>query len=118
MLIPLRLLLVEDNASDAELVLAELGLAGFAPQCVRVYSEAEFAARLSDEWDIIITDYDLPQFDGLRLLEQWRAHDLTVPVIVVTGKVGEEVAVECVRLGATDYLLKDRLTRLGPAVKR
>jgi DNA-binding NtrC family response regulator len=68
--------------------------------------------------DIILADYSLPQFDALRALHLLQERDLDIPFIVVTGSVSEEAAVECMRQGATDYLLKDRLGRLGPAVER
>src|SRR5690606_30075121 len=68
--------------------------------------------------DIVLADYTLPQLNAPRVLEILRQRRLDIPVIVVTGSVGEETAVRCMRGGAADYLLKDRLTRLGPAIRR
>ncbi len=113
---PLRLLLVEDNPDDAELVLNELILAGYDLDWQRVDDEAGFLERLSPRLDIILSDYTLPQFSANRTLTLLRESRLAIPCIVVTGTVGEEAAVACMRLGAADYLLKDRLSRLGSAV--
>ena len=117
-MIPLRLLLLEDDPADAELILRELRRAGFAPVGPRIETEAEFLACLAEEWDLIISDYNLPQFDALRALTHVTAQNLTLPFIMVSGNVGEDVAVQAIQRGATDYLLKDRLARLGDAVRR
>jgi signal transduction histidine kinase len=92
--------------------------AGFLPECRRVETEADFVAHLSPAIDVILSDYTLPGWNALRALELVRASHLEVPFIVVSGTISEEVAVECMRRGAADYLLKDRLGRLGPAVAR
>ena len=113
---PLRLLLVEDNDDDAELVIAELTLAGFELDCRRVDNEEGFLAHLDPSLDIILSDYTLPQFNAGRTLTLLRESGYSIPCIVVTGSVGEEAAVACMRQGAADYLLKDRLSRLGTAV--
>jgi PAS domain S-box-containing protein len=113
---PLRLLLVEDNPIDAELMLYELRRAGFAPEGERVETEAAFRERLSAELDLVLSDYRMPQFSGLRALELLRERGLDVPFILVSGAIGEESAVEAMKQGAADYLLKDRLGRLGPTV--
>ena len=114
---PLRVLILEDNPSDAELVLHELRQSGFDPEWQRVETEEEYLAALHPALDIILSDYSLPQFDGLSALRLLRARGPDLPFILVSGTIGEEVAVECLKQGADDYLLKDRLTRLGPAVK-
>jgi PAS domain S-box-containing protein len=114
---PLHVLLVEDNPSDAELLLRELRQAGFAADCHRVDTEAEYLANLDPNLDIILSDYAMPQFSGPRALELLKKRGLDIPFILVSGTIGEDVAVKAMRDGATDYLLKDRLTRLGQAVE-
>jgi PAS domain S-box-containing protein len=114
----LHLLLVEDSDTDAELVLNKLGNAGFDLDFRRVEDEADYIAQLAQDTDIIIADYTLPQFSGLRALRILQERGLAIPFIIVTGSIGEERAVECIKQGATDYLIKDRLARLGDAVKQ
>jgi len=112
----LRVLLLEDNPDDALLVLRALRQGGFEPDCRRVDSEADFAAALDPALDVILSDFELPQFDGLRALRLVRERGLDVPFLLVSGAIGEERAVAAMKEGAADYLIKDRLTRLGPAV--
>jgi signal transduction histidine kinase len=114
----LNLLLVEDNPMDAELVLAELRRAGFEPQWKRVDTEPDFLAEIKKTPSIILSDYSMPEFSGLRALELLRDSGLQIPFILISGTVGEDTAVEAMKGGATDYLLKDRLTRLASAVQR
>ena len=114
---PLRVLIVEDNPNDAELVLRELRRAGFNPDWKRVDTEAEFSSSLDPKLDIILSDYVMPQFSGLRALEVLNSCGLEIPFIIVSGTIGEETAVAAMRSGAADYLLKDRLARLGQAVE-
>lgn len=118
MAIPLKVLIVEDRPSDAELVLYELQQAGFAPVWNRVDTEHDFRLQLESPPDVILADYTLPQFSVLRALDIVRGQGLDIPFIIVTGTVGEELAVECIKQGADDYLIKDRLARLGPAVRQ
>ena len=99
-------------------MLHELCRAGYEPDWRRVETRPDYLACLEPTLDIILADYSLPQFDALRALHLLQERDLDIPFIVVTGSVSEEAAVECMRQGATDYLLKDRLGRLGPAVER
>jgi PAS domain S-box-containing protein len=113
---PLRVLIVEDNATDAELVLRELRRAGFDPDWQRVDTEADYLASLDPGLDIILSDYSMPQFSGLRALELLKERKLEIPFILVSATIGEETAVAAMRSGAADYLLKDRLTRLGQSV--
>ena len=115
--VPLQLLLLEDQLADAELVLHELRQAGFAPDWRRVETEADYLAALDPALDLILADYALPQFDALRALELLRARGLNIPFIVVSGTIGEDIAVVAIQRGAADYLLKDRLARLGTAVE-
>jgi two-component system, cell cycle sensor histidine kinase and response regulator CckA len=114
---PLQLLIVEDNPTDAELMLRELRAAGFDPNWKRVDTETEFANSLDPKIDIVLSDYSLPQFNGLRALKLLNDRQLGVPFIIVSGSIGEETAAAALRQGAADYLLKDRLARLGQAVE-
>jgi len=114
----LKLLIAEDSITDAELLLMELRRAGFNPQWMRVDSEGDYLDRLVGDLDLIISDYQMPQFNGLRALELLKASGLAIPFIIISGTIGEDTAVSAIKLGAADYLLKDRLTRLGPAISR
>jgi PAS domain S-box-containing protein len=114
----LRVLIVEDRSQDADLMIYELRRAGFQPDWQRVQEETAYVAILDTSLDLILADYHWPQFNALRALVLLRDRELDIPFIVVTGSQSEEAAVECMKQGATDYLLKDRLTRLGQAVFR
>ena len=114
--IPLHILILEDRAPDAELMLQELRRAGFEPHWQRVETEPDYLAHLHGGLDVIFADYALPQFDALRALCLLTERDLDIPFIIVSGTIREEAAVECMRQGAADYLLKDQLARLGQAV--
>ncbi len=113
---PLHLLILEDRSADAELILHELRRAGLAADGRRVETEADYVAALDPALDLILADYSLPQFSALRALQLLQQRGLDIPFIIVTGSISEEVAVECMKQGAADYLLKDRMTRLGQAV--
>ena len=110
--------MLEDNPLDAELVIAQLREDGFEPSWTRVESEAGFKEALKPELDLILSDYQMPQFDALRALQVLRESGLEVPLIIVSGTIGEDIAVAGMKEGASDYLLKDRLGRLGQAVRR
>lgn len=114
----LRALIVEDDIADAELMVAELRRTGFELSWERVQTEEDYLSRLADSPDIVLADYALPQFSGGRALELLQQQGLGIPFIVVSGTVGEEAAAEIIKLGATDYVLKRSLARLGPAVTR
>jgi signal transduction histidine kinase len=114
----LRVLLVEDRPADARLLLHLLREAGFAPEWRRVETESEYLANLDPGLDVILADYALPQFSGLEALRLMRGRGLNIPFILVTGTAGEEAAVSALHEGADDYLLKDRLARLGRAITR
>ena len=118
MSIPLQVLILEDSETDAELVLYELRRSGYKPAWLRVDNEADYLDSLSPTLDVILADYSMPDFDALRALHILKSRNMDIPFIIVTGAVGEEVVAECMRQGATDYLLKDRLGRLGSAVER
>jgi len=112
----LRVLLVEDNPDDAKMVLRELKRSGFDAFMQLVDTEATFLDGLKGNFDFILSDYTLPEFDGMRALELLNKSGLEVPFIIVSGSIGEDLAVEAMKQGAADYLLKDRLARLGPAI--
>ncbi|MGA2870103.1 MAG: response regulator [Verrucomicrobiota bacterium] len=115
---PLNILIVEDSPNDADLVLFELRRAGYTPEWKRVETESDFLAELKKLPDIVLSDYSLPQFSGLRAAELLQKSGLNIPFILLSGTVGEDAAVEAMKLGATDYLLKDRLVRLAQSVER
>ncbi len=116
--IPLNVLIVEDSADDAELLLAELQEAGFAPAWKRIETEAAYHASLSDRIDIIFSDFSLPHFSTVRALEMLQKSNYDIPFVVVSGTMGEERAVDILKAGAADYVLKNHLARLGPVVRR
>jgi two-component system sensor histidine kinase UhpB len=115
---PLRILIVEDNEDDALLLVRTLKQGGFDPEhrCVATAASAE--AALDEPWDIIVADYSMPDFCGLEVLNRLHARRLDIPFILVSGTIGEEVAVEAMRAGAHDYIMKDHLALVPPAVKR
>jgi PAS domain S-box-containing protein len=116
---PLRVLHLEDDARDTELVQATLEADGIPSELTRVDTEQDFLAALKREsLDLILADYTLPSFDGLSALRIAQQHLPDVPFIFVSGTLGEDVAIEALKTGATDYVLKTRLARLGPAVNR
>ena len=114
----MRILFVEDLPSDVELIERQLRVDGLAFRSLRVESERQFTKAL-DEFapDLIISDFSLPQFDGMRALKIARERDEEMPFILVTGASNEETAVECMKAGATDYLIKGSIKRLGFAVR-
>jgi signal transduction histidine kinase/DNA-binding response OmpR family regulator len=117
--IPVRLLMVEDSETDAELVLTELKRAGFDVTAHRVATQNEFVHALETFGpDLIITDHSLPQFRGFMALQIALDTAPTVPVILCTGSLDEETAVDYMKTGAADYVLKDHVVRLGPATTR
>jgi signal transduction histidine kinase len=114
----LRLLIVEDDATDAELVIRELRKSGFEPDFRRVDSREMFLDALSDERpDVIIYDHNLPHFSSSEALQLALQNELGIPFIIVSHAIGDEEAVALMRAGAADYLLKDRLGRLGESVR-
>jgi len=115
---PLNVLLLEDEPNDAELVLRALRQAGFAPEWRREETEQGFREKLRADLDIILSDYDMPSFNAPQALEILKQSGMDIPFIIISGTIGEDVAVEMMRLGATDYLLKDRLARLGISVRQ
>src|SRR5437763_1794369 len=114
----LNVLIAEDRPADAKLMLHALRRAGFEVVAQCVETETDFLARLRPDLDVILSDYSMQQFDAERALALVKRSGLDVPFIVVTTTISETVAVEMMKQGATDYLLKDRLSRLGEAVRR
>jgi PAS domain S-box-containing protein len=116
---PLQVLIVEDSTSDAAMVARLLRKAGYNVHDERVDSAGQMRAALEKQaWDVVIADYSLPQFDAPAALALLQETGLDIPFIVVSGSIGEEVAVAMMKAGADDYLLKDKLSRLAPAVER
>lgn len=116
---PLRVLLVEDSELDAVLAVRELRKAGLEPEPRRVATAQALEEALHDaRWDVVLADFELPGFDGFTALAMVRAVDREVPCIVVSGRIGEEMAVDAMRAGAKDFVPKDKLARLGPIVQR
>ncbi len=115
----LRLLLVEDSADDAQLLLLELRRAGYDIDWERVETAETLTAALTRrEWDVVVSDFSMPTLDALAALAIVQRHGLDLPFIIVSGTMGEETAVETMRAGAHDYLLKGHLRRLAPAIER
>src|SRR3984893_6201944 len=116
---PLRILYLEDEPKDAELVQGMLAIDGIKAEITRVETEADFIASLEQgDFDLILADYTLPSFDGLSALKIAQRHWPHLPLIFVSGALGEEVAIEALKIGATDYVLKTRLFRIVPSVQR
>jgi signal transduction histidine kinase/DNA-binding response OmpR family regulator len=119
MAVPLRVLLFEDSQADAELLLRELRRGGYEPFHRRVYTpEAAREALQSESWSLIVSDYSMPRFSALDALEILQRSRLDIPFIVVSGTIGEDVAVTTMKRGAHDYFIKGNLTRLTAAVER
>src|ERR1700731_1380403 len=116
---PLRILQLEDDPRDAELVQETLEAGGNACEVTRVETEADFIASLEQGgFDLILADYSLPSFDGLSALKIAQQNWPDVPFIFVAGTLGEDVAIEALKIGATDYVSKTGLSRIAPSVKR
>lgn len=114
----LKLLHLEDSEVDHELALAWLLRDGRRVQTLRVEDEAGFRAALEEDWDAVLSDYNLPGFSGLAALEILQASGRLLPFVILSGEIGEDVAVQAMLQGASDYLLKSNLTRLAPALDR
>ena len=114
----IRVLIVDDSKDDADLIIANLKKYGFLVVCRRVESSEEFDEAFSlSVWDAVLCDYSMPKLDAPTVLGKMKEHD-DVPCFIVSGSIGEERAVELMRLGAHDFILKDRLVKLGPALMR
>ena len=119
MSVPLKILLIEDSEADATLLERQLRIGGYEPMVVRVETRDQMIAALSQEgWQIVISDYRLPSFSGPEALEVLREIGRDLPFIIVSGTVGETNAVDAMKAGANDYVMKDNLLRLVPAIAR
>jgi HD-GYP domain-containing protein (c-di-GMP phosphodiesterase class II) len=119
MSLPLHVLMIEDSEDDVQLSIHALKKGGYEPTYERV--EDALAMRKTIEtgsWDVILCDYQMPKFDGLAAIALLKETGTDIPLIIVSGAIGEEMAVECMRLGACDYVMKGNLSRLGSAIKR
>jgi signal transduction histidine kinase len=114
---PLRVLHLEDSPLDHELVGLQLQRGGLRADLLRVETEPAFAQALGQPWDAVLSDYNLPGFGGLEALALVRRRDRALPFVLLSGEIGEDVAVQAMRLGASDYLLKHNMTRLVPALR-
>uniref|UniRef100_A0ACD5GZS6 Response regulator n=1 Tax=Desertifilum tharense IPPAS B-1220 TaxID=1781255 RepID=A0ACD5GZS6_9CYAN len=115
----LRVLLVEDSEDDAELLLCELERNGCQTLHLRVDTAPAMQTALeTQQWDIVIADYSMPQFSAIAYLQLLQSKQLDLPFIIVSGSIGEETAVAAMKAGAHDYLIKGNLARLVPAIER
>ncbi len=118
---PILLLHLEDSEPDHALAMAYLCRGGLTVQARRIETRGEFEAALAEPWDVVLSDYNLPGFTGVEALQLLRGRPTgggaLVPFILVSGQIGEDTAVEAMRNGASDYLLKNNLARLAPAVE-
>jgi len=116
---PVKVLIVEDSEDDAKLALRALRHGGFDPTYRRVQTAAELETALAEErWDAVISDFNLPGFTGIDALGIFRSTGLDIPFILVSGNIGEENAVDAMKTGASDYVMKKSLARLAPALER
>lgn len=115
---PLRVLIVEDNQQDADLMILQLTRANILTDWRRVETEEAYLAALESPPDLILADWHLPQFSGLRAVRLLKERDLDIPFIIISGSIGEEAAIDALRSGADDYVLKDRPVRLSESVRR
>jgi DNA-binding NarL/FixJ family response regulator len=117
--IPIRILFVEDSTDDAEVILQHLRREGFAPEPRIVNTAEAFRAALDGfSWDVILSDFSMPRFDGLKAFDLLLARKMDIPFIFVSGHIDEDRAAEAMRRGVSDYVLKDHLARLVPAIQR
>lgn len=115
----IRILHIEDDDADAALIVRELKRGGYTPHYRRVDTQAEFRTSLEDQtWDIILSDHSLPTYSGRTALLDLKESGKDIPFILVSGTIGEELAVQILKAGAQDYVLKDHLTRLPAAIER
>ncbi len=115
---PMRILVIEDEAGDFLLLQRHLQSRQLVAQCTRVDSDATLDAALACAWDIVLSDYSVPGMSFQTTLAKLRAHDPLLPVILVSGSIGEELAVELLHLGLADFVLKDHMARLAGAIRR
>lgn len=114
----IRVLIIEDSEDDALLLVRQLRTNGFSVQHQRVETANALEQALSHPWDLILADYSMPTMNGMEALKQVRALNRDIPFVFVSGTIGEELAVEAIRMGAQDYVLKDKLNRLAVVARR
>src|SRR5256885_6127461 len=115
----IRILIVEDSEEDTELLLNELRRAAYEPAFERVDTPAAMSAALEHQnWDLVVADFSMPQFNALAALDLLNKKGIDLPFIIVSGTIGEELAVTAMKNGARDYIMKGNLRRLVPAVER
>ncbi|MGE3547449.1 MAG: PAS domain S-box protein, partial [Kofleriaceae bacterium] len=116
---PLRVLIAEDNDDDCELLLLELNRGEYEVRHQRIQTEAEMRNALAtDSWDVVLSDYSMPQFSAPAALSVLKESGLDIPFIIISGTIGEEIAVDALKSGAHDFMVKNRLARLRPAIDR
>src|ERR1035437_787621 len=116
---PLMVLMVEDSEDDVLLIIRELKKGGYDPVYERVETENAMSKALREKpWDVILCDYRLPKFNAISAIAVLKETNIDIPIIIVSGAIGEETAVECMHLGADDYVMKGNLSRLVPAIER
>src|SRR5574341_1888023 len=116
---PLRVLIIEDSEDDTELLLRELRRGGYEVEFERVETADSLRSALTQKmWDLILSDYTMPQFRAPQALEVLKASGLDLPFIIISGTIGEETAVTALKAGANDFLIKGKFARLGPAIER
>ena len=119
MSIPLSVLLVEDSPEDAEFIMREIRRGGYEPNFQRVENATQMSTALAEQvWDVVIADYNLPHFSAVHALTLLKETGFDLPFIIVSGNIGEDVAVAAMKAGADDYLMKNNLARLVPAIER
>lgn len=115
----IRILLIEDSQEDAELLLAEIENGGYGVTHLRVdTAKSTMDALTTGQWDMVISDYNMPQFNGMAAIEIVKMHAPDLPILIISGDMGEAIAVATMRAGANDYLMKGNLSRLAPAIDR
>ena len=116
---PIRILIVEDSEDDALLLIRQIRRSGYEPDAHRVDNAGDLSAAMEcQEWDIVISDHNMPSFDSEKAIEIVRSYNRDIPIIIVSGSIGEELAVQAMRTGANDYIMKNNLMRLAPAIDR
>lgn len=116
---PIRILIIDDSESDARLLVEELKYSGYDPEFVRVDTKEEVIKAFKNfTWDIVLCDYHMPTMSGLDVLEIYKQSGIQAPFIMSSGSIGDDLAVDIVKKGAHDYVLKGNLKRLSGAIER